>query len=147
MQEILDTYKTGLKVVTVKLLDVNPPDKVKPAFNEVNEARQEKEQAINQAWEAYNKVIPKARGEAERTIREAEGYALDKLNRSKGDTTRFVSVLKAYKEAPEITKRRIYIETMAEVLPQVKQKFITDPKQRSVLPFLNLGIEKKGVVQ
>src|SRR3989338_4774014 len=90
-QKILDEYQTGVQVVTVKLLDVNPPDKVKPASNEVNEAKQEKEKMINQAWEAYNKVVPKAKGEAERTIREAEGYSLDKINRAKGEAERFLA--------------------------------------------------------
>src|SRR3989338_2835749 len=92
-QKILDDYQTGVQIVTVKLLDVNPPEKVKPAFNEVNEAKQEKEKMINQAWEAYNKVIPKAKGEAEKTIREAEGYALDKINRAKGEAERFLATL------------------------------------------------------
>ena len=139
MQKLLDKYDTGLKIITVKLLDVNPPDKVKPAFNEVNEAKQEKEQAINQAWEAYNKVVPKARGEAERTIREAEGYSLDKINRAKGDANRFLAVLSEYRKAPEVTKDRIYIETMAEVVPKARQKYIMDSKGSSILPLLNLG--------
>jgi len=139
MQKILDDYETGIQIVTVKLLDVNPPDEVKPAFNEVNEAKQERERLINQAWEAYNKVIPKAKGEAERTIREAEGYALDKINRAKGEAERFSMVLQEYKKAPEVTKRRLYLETMTEVLPRVKRKFIIDPEQSSILPLLNLS--------
>jgi modulator of FtsH protease HflK len=144
MQELLNKYNTGLKIVTVKLLDVNPPNKVKPAFNEVNEAKQEKEQAINQAWEAYNKVIPKASGEAERTLREAEGYSLDKINRAKGDADRFLAVLEEYQKAPNVTKKRIYIETMSEVIPKAKQKYVMDPKQSSVLPLLNIGQQVKG---
>ncbi len=144
MQELLDKYNTGLKIVTVKLLDVNPPNKVKPAFNEVNEAKQEKEQAINEAWEAYNKVIPKASGEAERTLREAEGYSLDKINRAKGDTDRFLAVLEEYQKAPDVTKKRIYIETMSEIIPKAKQKYIMDPNQTSVLPLLNIGQQVKG---
>jgi modulator of FtsH protease HflK len=144
MQDLLDKYNTGLKVVTVKLLDVNPPNKVKPAFNEVNEAKQEKEEAINQAWEAYNKVIPKASGEAERTLREAEGYSLDKINRAKGDADRFLAVLEEYNKAPDITKKRIYIQTMSEVIPIAKQKYVIDPKQTSILPLLNIGQQAKG---
>jgi modulator of FtsH protease HflK len=144
MQELLDKYNTGLKIVTVKLLDVNPPNKVKPAFNEVNEAKQEKEQAINQAWEAYNKVIPKASGEAERTLSEAEGYSLDKVNRAKGDTDRFLAILEEYRKAPEVTRQRIYIETMSEVIPMAKQKYIMAPDQTSVLPLLNIGQQLKG---
>ncbi|MCF7792314.1 MAG: FtsH protease activity modulator HflK [Victivallales bacterium] len=143
MQELLRKYNTGLRVVTVKLLDVNPPDKVKPAFNEVNEAKQEKEQTINKAWEAYNKVIPRAKGEAKRTISFAEGYALDKINRAKGNTQRFLSVLKEYNKAPKITKKRFYLDTMAEVLPEVKQKYIIDKNARTVLPLLNLNRDNK----
>jgi membrane protease subunit HflK len=142
MQALLDKYGSGIQIVTVKLLDVNPPDKVKPAFNEVNEAKQEREQMINQAWEAYNKAIPRAKGEAERTIREAEGYSLDKINRAKGDAERFLSVLAEYKKAPEITKKRLYLETLREVLPKAKEKYIIDPKQTSILPLLD--ITRKG---
>ncbi len=145
MQKILDDYQTGVQVITVKLLDVNPPDKVKPAFNEVNEAKQEKEKMINQAWEAYNKAIPKAKGEAERTIREAEGYSLDKVNRAKGESERFLATLGEYKKAPAITRKRLYLETLAEVLPKVKEKYIIDPRQSSILPLLDIG--KKGGVR
>ena len=144
VQKILDDYETGIQVVTVKLQDVNPPDKVKPAFNEVNQAKQEKERLVNQAWEAYNKVIPKARGEAERTIREAEGYAVDKINRAQGDTERFMAVLAEYQKAPEITKKRVYLETMSEVIPKARRKYIMDPKQSSILPLLNIGLEEGG---
>lgn len=144
MQLLLDQYYTGVHIVTVKLLDVNPPEKVKPAFNEVNEAKQEKEKMINQAWEAYNKVIPKARGEAEKTIREAEGYALDKINRAKGEAERFQVTLEEYNKSPQITQKRLYLETLTEVLPRLKSKYIIDSKQTSLLPLLNLG-EKGGV--
>jgi membrane protease subunit HflK len=146
MQKILDDYQTGVQIVTVKLLDVNPPEKVKPAFNEVNEAKQEKEKMINQAWEAYNKVIPKAKGEAEKTIREAEGYALDKINRAKGEAERFLATLAEYKKAPQITQKRLYLETLMDALPRAKEKYIIDPKQSSILPLLNLG-EKGGAQQ
>ena len=139
MQKILDAYETGIQVVTVKLQDVNPPDEVKPAFNEVNEAKQEKERMINQAWEAYNKVIPRAKGEAEKTIREAEGYQLDKVNREKGEAERFLDTWGEYKKAPEITEKRLYLETMMEVLPKAREKYIIDPKQTSILPLLNIG--------
>lgn len=139
VQKVLDTYETGVQIVTVKLQDVNPPEKVKPAFNEVNEAKQEKEKLINQAWEAYNKAIPRARGEAEKTIREAEGYALEKINKAKGESERFTLTLKEYKKKPQITKKRLYLETLMEVLPRVKDKYIIDPKQSSILPLLNIG--------
>lgn len=142
MQKILDDYDTGVQIVTVKLQDVNPPDEVKAAFNEVNEAKQEKERMVNQAWEAYNKAIPRARGEAEKTIREAEGYSLDKINRAKGEAERFLDTWRAYRKAPQITRKRLYLETLAEVLPRVKEKIIIDSEQSSILPILNLG--KKG---
>ncbi len=142
IQKILDNYQVGVQIVTVKLLDVNPPERVKPAFNEVNEAKQEKEKMINQAWEAYNKVIPKAKGEAEKTIREAEGYSLDKINRARGESERFLATLSEYKKAPEITKKRLYLETLMQVLPKAKEKYIIDPKQTSILPLLDIG--KKG---
>ncbi|MBU1125109.1 MAG: FtsH protease activity modulator HflK [Candidatus Omnitrophica bacterium] len=141
MQEILDIYQTGVSIVTVKLLDVNPSEKVRPAFNEVNEAKQEKEKMINQAWEAYNKVIPRARGEAEQTIRQGEGYALDKINRAKGESERFLATLAEYKKAPAITKKRFYLETMMQVLPKVKAKYIVDSQQPSILPLLHLDKE------
>ena len=142
MQEILDAYETGIHIITVRLLDVNPPDSVKPAFNEVNEAKQEKERVINQAWEAYNKVIPLARGNAEKTIRQAEGYNLDKINRAEGEAERFLMTYEEYKKAPSITKKRIYLETMLEVVPKAGDKYVIDPRQSSILPLLNLG--KKG---
>ena len=146
MQEILDYYETGIQVVTVKLQDVNPPDEVKPAFNEVNEAKQEKERMINQAWEAYNKAIPRARGEAEKVIREAEGYQLDKINRARGEAERFLDTWAEYKKVPEITQKRLYLETMMDVLPRAKEKYIIDPKQSSILPLLNIG-QKGGSQQ
>lgn len=142
MQKILDDYQTGIQIVTVKLQDVNPPDEVKAAFNEVNEAKQEKERMVNQAWEAYNKAIPRAKGEAEKTIREAEGYSLDKVNRAKGEAERFLDTWRAYRKAPQVTRKRLYLEALAEVLPQVKEKYIIDADQSSILPLLNLG--RKG---
>jgi len=139
LQNILDLYNSGIQIVTVKLQDVNPPDQVKPSFNEVNEAKQEKEKAINQAWEAYNKAVPKAKGEAEKTIREAEGYALNRVNRSKGDAAKFIATWEAYKNSVEVTRKRLYLETMNEVLPKAGRKYIMDPSQKSILPFLNLS--------
>jgi len=138
MQEILDSYETGVQIVTVKLQDVNPPDAVKPAFNEVNVAKQEKERTINQAWEAYNNVIPKAKGTAEKTIRQAEGYRLAKINQAKGEAERFLATWEEYKKAPQITKKRLYLETLTGVLPKAKEKYIIDSEQSSILPFLDV---------
>ncbi|MDP8216209.1 MAG: FtsH protease activity modulator HflK [Candidatus Kaelpia imicola] len=142
MQELLDNYNSGIQIVTVKLLDVNPPQEVKAAFNEVNEAKQEKERLINQAWEAYNKAVPRAKGEAEKTISKSEGYLLDKVNRAQGDAERFTALLKEYKKAPLVTKKRLYLEAMTDILPKVKEKYIIDSEQSSLLPLFN--IRKEG---
>lgn len=145
MQEILDSYSSGIQIVTVKLQDVNPADPVKPSFNEVNEAKQEKEKVINQAWEAYNKVVPRARGEAEKTIRHAEGYALDRVNRAQGDAAKFMQTWNAYKNSKEVTRKRLFLETMNEILPRTGRKFIIDSDQKGVLSLLNLS--KQGGVE
>lgn len=139
IQKIMDMYKSGIKIVTVKLQDVNPPDPVKPAFNDVNEAKQEKERMINQAWEAYNKTIPKAKGEAEKTIRSAEGYALNRVNRASGDANNFIQVWKAYSQAKDVTRRRLYLETLQDVLPKVHKKYIIDPDIKGILQTLPLN--------
>jgi len=140
LQNLCDQYETGIKVEQVVLQDVNPPDPVKPSFNEVNEAQQERERLINQAQSEYNKVIPRARGEAEQTVRQAEGYALDRVNRARGDSARFVAVYQAYRLAPEVTRKRIYLETMSEILPKVQHKFVVDEDLKGVLPLLNLNV-------
>jgi membrane protease subunit HflK len=126
------------------LQDVNPPDAVKPSFNEVNEAQQEKEKLINQAQSEYNKVIPRARGEALQAIQEAEGYGLERMNTARGDSALFVAIYDEYQKAPEITRTRIYLETMNVILPQVQSKVIVDQEIRSVLPLLNLDAGKGG---
>ncbi len=138
MQSVLDRYETGVEIVTVNLKDVNPPDPVKPSFNEVNEAKQERERLINEAWAEYNKAIPAAEGEAQRTIRAAEGYALARVNRAHGDAERFLAVWQEYSRAPDVTKRRIYLETMTEILSKVERKYVVDPKLRNLIPLLQL---------
>jgi len=138
LQALCDQYETGIKVDQVVLQDVNPPDPVKPSFNEVNQAQQEREKLINQAQSEYNQVIPRARGEAEQAVQEAEGYALDRVNRAQGDAARFKAYFDAYRQAPEVTRRRIYLETMGVVLPQVQRKVVVDDAIRGVLPLLNL---------
>ncbi|MBI2167284.1 MAG: FtsH protease activity modulator HflK [Candidatus Omnitrophica bacterium] len=143
LQKVLDSYGAGIEILNVVLQDVNPPDEVKPSFNEVNEARQEKEKSINQAWENYNRSVPKAKGEAEQVIRQAEGYSLDRVNRAKGDADKFNLVWEAYRQAPEVTRRRLYLETLREVLPGLKEKILIDESQKGILPFLNLSERKK----
>ena len=141
LQEILDSYESGVQIVTLRLQDVNPADEVKPSFNEVNEAKQEKEKVINQAWEAYNKAIPAAMGEALKTIKQAEGYALKRVNAAKGDAQRFIDTWEAYREAPGVTRKRLYLEAMNEILPQAGQKFIIDSSATNILPLLRLNKE------
>ena len=143
LQEILNFYDTGIKIVTVKLKDVNPPDPVKPSFNEVNEARQDRERFINEAWQAYNKVIPKAKGEAEKVIAEAEGYAIKRVNRAQGDANRFLAIWKEYKRAKDVTRKRMYIETLSKVLPKVGKIYVVDSEQKTLLPLLSLEGGKK----
>ena len=123
---------------------MNPPDPVKPSFNEVNEAQQERSKLINQAQSEYNKVIPRARGEALQTIQEAEGYALERVNHARGDSALFTSIYKSYAKAPEVTRQRMYLETMGKVLPEVDRKVVVDGKLKSVLPLLNLDGGKGG---
>jgi modulator of FtsH protease HflK len=140
MQDLLQLYATGLRVDTVNLQNVTPPsDAVKRAFNEVNEAQQEKERKINEALQAYNQEIPNARGEAERTLAQAAGYAIQRVNTAKGDAGRFTPLLAEYQKAPGVTRRRLYLETMRDILPAVQQVFIFDSQQpASLLPFLDL---------
>ena len=138
LQAMCDQYDIGITVDQIVLQDVNPPDPVKPSFNEVNQAQQEREKLINEARADYNRIIPRARGEALQTIQQAEGYATDRVNRAKGDANLFDALLGAYRRAPEVTRRRIYLETMQAVFPKVKRKIVLDEKVGSILPFLNL---------
>lgn len=133
-QEVLDKYDLGIRILTIKLQDVNPPELVKPSFNEVNAAKQEQEKAINMAEEAYNKVIPEAKGKAEETLSQAEGYASAIVNRSKGDAERFLLTLREYKQAPDVTRKRIYLETMEELYGRFKKLTIVDDKVKGLLP-------------
>jgi modulator of FtsH protease HflK len=133
-QEVLNRYDIGIRIVTVKLQDVNPPEKVRPAFNDVNAAKQEQEQAINHAEREYNRVIPESRGKAEQSIRDAEGYATAVVNRAEGEAARFRSVLQAYQLAPTVTRTRIYLETMEELYSRFKSLTIVDKGVQGLLP-------------
>lgn len=138
IQQICDEYELGIKIEQLVLQDVNPPDPVKPSFNGVNQAQQQRETLINQARADYNRVIPRAAGEAEQTIQQAEGYALDRVNTSEGEVSRFNDLYSEYIKAPEVTKTRIFLETMEDILPKMGQKIITDEKGNSVIPLLQL---------
>jgi membrane protease subunit HflK len=142
LQQLCDEYENGIRIDQVVLQDVNPPEPVKPSFNAVNEAQQERETLINQAEAEYNRVIPRARGEALETIQLAEAYALNRVNRAKGESDRFNSLFEAYVKAPEVTKQRIYLETMEKILPKIGNKIIVDEKGNNVLPLLNIDRAK-----
>ena len=140
LQRILDRYNIGVRIITVKFQDVNPPEKVKGAFNEVNEAEQQKESLILQAKGQYNKEVPKAKGEAKQVIQESEGYAMERINRALGETSRFLALMKQYKQYPEVTRQRLYLETLDKVLPKLKETYILDQNKgsNSVIPLLPL---------
>ncbi|MFT6216752.1 MAG: membrane protease subunit HflK [Roseivirga sp.] len=143
IQQICREYSMGIKIEQVVLQDVNPPEPVKAAFNAVNEAQQEKETLINQAKSEYNKVIPKARGQAEETIQQAEGYAAERVNNADGEAARFTALYNEFIKAPEVTKRRIYLETMSKVIPKIGNVVITDQEGNNVLPLLQMQMNKK----
>jgi len=138
LQALSDQYETGIRVEQVVLQDVNPPDPVKPSFNEVNQAEQERERLINEAQSEYNRIIPRAEGEARQTVQQSEGYALDRVNRSQGDAARFMALYGEYRKAPEVTRTRIYLETMGQIMNKAGKKMIIDEELQGVLPLLNL---------
>jgi membrane protease subunit HflK len=142
LQAEMDNAESGINIVTIEMKKTNVPDPVQPSFNEVNQAIQEKEKMIYQAKEDYNKAIPTARGEAERTIKAAEGYALDRINRAKGDASRFKALYAEYAKAKDVTRRRLYLETLKGLLPKLGDKYIIDADQKNFLPLLNLGKQK-----
>jgi len=143
LQKLCDLYEIGIEVNQLIFQDVNPPDPVKASFNEVNESQQERERKINEAWSEYNKEIPKASGVAEQTIRGAEGYAMARINNAQGDATRFKAIYREYIRAPLVTRKRLYLEAINEILPKISKKIIFDEKQKNILPLLNLGEEVK----
>lgn len=136
MQELVERYQLGIRIDQVQLKDVNPPRQVEASFNEVNKAQQDRENAINLANGEYNKAVPRAKGEADQAIRSAEGYHFKRVNEAEGDIASFNLNLAQYAKAPDIMRTRIYLETLAEVLPQTGQKFIIDESLKQFLPFL-----------
>ena len=142
LQKELDDAETGIKITTIEMKRTNVPEPVQPSFNEVNQATQEREKMIYQAKEQYNKVIPAAHGDAEKTVRSAEGYALDRVNRAKGDSARFMALFKEYHREPDVMRRRLYLETISEVFPNLGTKYIMDSSQQGILPLINLTSEK-----
>lgn len=142
LQKNLDNYQAGIEIYTINLQNVNPPDPVKSAFNDVNSAKQEKERILNQAWQQYNNVIPEAKGKAKRTIEEAEGYAVNRVNRASGDAEKFIQIYNQYRNAKSVTKKRLYLETMQKILPRIERVYVVDNDLKGLLPLLDL--EKGG---
>jgi len=143
MQALSTKYAMGISIDQVQLKNINPPRPVQESFNEVNQAQQEKEKLINEARRDYNKVIPLAEGEKDQRIREADGYRIKRINEAEGDAARFSALLAEYSKAPEVTRRRIYIETLQDVMPGIRSKIIVDEQTRSILPLLNLDAAKE----
>lgn len=144
LQTTLNEYDIGVRIVTVKFQDVTPPDPVKAAFNEVNESEQQKESLIFQAREQFNREVPRARGEAKKALQEAEGYAVERINKARGETNRFLALLIEYQKAPTVTRRRIHIETLEEVLPRLEEAYIMDEASTGLLPLLPLRKSLEG---
>jgi modulator of FtsH protease HflK len=139
LQQLAEQYETGIRVEQVVLQTVDPPEPVKASFNEVNQAEQERERLINEAQSEYNKLVPRAEGEARQAIQQAEGYALDRINRAKGEAARFEALYNDYRNAPEVTRTRIYLETMGRTLPKAGRKVVVDGDLKGLIPLLNMG--------
>jgi len=139
MQELLNKYNSGMQIVVVQLQDLNPPDSVRPSFNEVNEADQDKIRLGNEAQKEANEKIPKARGEAKKMEEEALGYAVERVNNAQGDVARFNAIYKEYKNAEEVTRTRMYVETLKKVLPELQEVIVIDQESKGILPLLNLS--------
>ena len=136
LSELCKRYDTGIVVTRIELKDSAPHDQVKPSFNEVNQAEQEQDRLQNYAWAEYNKTIFKAQGQAQQMIKEAEGYAIERINNSKGDVERFLAIQKEYAAAPEVTRTRLYLESINRVLPKAGKKVYIDDAAKSMLPLL-----------
>lgn len=150
MQQVLDSYNSGIKMVALQLQNVTPPKPVQASFNDVNRAEQDREKMENEALAQLNREIPRAKGEAKRTIDQAEGYKVDRVNRAKGNVARFLGIMKEYKRAPAVTRTRLYLETLGRVLPHTTEVTVLDEDMKGVLPVLPLkgaavpGLTPKG---
>ena len=144
LQSTLNQYDIGVRIVTVKFQDVTPPDPVKAAYNEVNESEQQRESLIFQAREQFNREVPRARGEAKKVLQEAEGYAVERVNKARGETNRFLALLTEYRKAPSVTRSRIYLETLEVVLPRLEEIYVMDDKNGGALPLLPLRKSLQG---
>lgn len=144
LQDILNSFNVGIHISTIELQDVTPPEKVKPAFNEVNQAEQERERLINEAEKRRNQVIPRAEGQAKQIIAQAQGYAAERINRSRGEVARFEAILAEYRNVPEVTRQRLYLEMIDKVMPQVGRVYVVEEGGIPPLPLLNLGENKNS---
>jgi membrane protease subunit HflK len=140
IQALVTEYEMGITIEQVVLQDINPPNPVKPSFNAVNEAQQQRETLINQARADYNRVIPRARGQAQETIQQAEGYASERVNTAEGEVSRFNDLYTEYVKAPQVTKQRIFLETMEDIIPKMGKKIIMDDNGNNVLPLLQMQL-------
>ena len=141
LQSILDKYETGIFVVAVQLQDVSPPKQVIAAFKDVASAKEDKNRMINQAEGYRNNVIPKARGEAQAMIREAEGFKVARIERAEGDVAKFKAMLVEYKKGKDVTRKRMYLETMEEILPNIEKYIVPDGDGSNLLNLLNLNAQ------
>src|SRR5881275_1200369 len=138
LAELCSDYKLGLQIQQVQLATVRPPAVVQAAFNEVNQAQQEKQTAINQAWAVYNDAVPNASGRAKERLKQAEAYAFNRVNQAKGDAEKFTLLLTEYRKAPDVTRRRFYLEQMQTILPSLQKKVIVDDSLKNILQTLPL---------
>ncbi|MEK7705558.1 MAG: FtsH protease activity modulator HflK [Myxococcota bacterium] len=139
LAELNKRYDTGIVIMQVKLQEVDAPESVRPALREVEEAKQERERAVNDAWAEYNKVIPQARGAASQSLEAAEGYRVERVNQAEGDAGRFRALETEYRKAPKVTRTRLYLEALGEILPRAKHKVLVDSKTQGLVPLLNLA--------
>ena len=144
IQSIMASLNSGLRIQTVQLQDVVPPARVKPAFNEVNVARQERERMINDAEKRRNQLIPRVQGEARQTVAQAQGYATERVNRALGEANRFEAILTEYRQAPAVTRSRMYLESVGKVFPSVGSIIVTPEGSGSPLPLLNMAPAHQG---
>jgi len=144
LQVILNSFDVGIHINTIELQDVTPPESVKPAFNEVNQAEQERERLINEAEKRRNQIIPRAEGEARQIVAEAQGYALERINAARGEAERFGAILAEYRNSPEVTRQRLYLEMLDEVLPAIGKIYVMDEGSGAALPLLHLNETPTG---
>jgi modulator of FtsH protease HflK len=138
LQTILDQYQAGVQIAAVQLQDVDPPEAVAAAFKDVTNAKEDREKLINQAQGYRNDIIPRAKGEAAELVNRARGFAQARLNRAQGEANRFLATLKEYNQAKDVISKRIYIETMEEILPNMEKVIIDGKGGERLLPYLPL---------